>query len=886
MSKRNAMSASSSRLLDATCRVALAGMLHDVGKFAERARIDVAADRLNDHKHHYCPFRQQGGYHSHVHAAYSALVIEDLERGLPDLVGDDVFPFASWGQRGADDSLINAAAKHHNPETFLQWIVATADRAASGLDREEFDQYNQGVDETSQAALNHYTTRQWTLFEQISLRRERPSGKEQKPNWRYPLRQQTPVSIFPLEAQAYESRDREAAQTEYRGLWDDFKQALHQIPLEHAANLPVWLDHFDSLWMIFAQAIPAATFKVAPDVSLYDHSKAVAALSAALWRYHHENDDDPETARKAMQERSDWDTDKFLMVQGDLFGIQDFIFATGGQTQKYAARLLRGRSFYVSLLAECAALTILDALALPPTSQIINAAGKFRIVAPNTERTRQILQKVQCDLDQWCLTHTYGQVGIGLAWEPASCNDLKTGSRQESPYRKLQQRLFEKLEQAKYRRFDLCGETPPPAVFEGYLSDFDNELGPCAIDNCLPAAVRTRDGIAISQLARDQIETGRALTEYEVVAISRKAIPTQGRFLRLPIFGFHVHFDRLERLRTAANGRSDAKDILRQWDFALAPRASGASLWNGWAKRYVNGFVPRFADPEEEGAPSQGFKDLSALADAALLKQDGKSRGAAALMTVKGDVDNLGAIFQQGLEAASFSREAALSRQMNAFFALYLPWLCQTEYPETYTVFAGGDDFFLIGPWRQQLQLAERMKDEFHRYVAGNPDIHFSVGLIMTKPGVPIRYLAEQGEEALDEAKAYSSEAGEKNAVRCFERTVDWKRFSALMQTWQTLQSDECIAALSTGYLYGLLGLMDMRENMHKRPQDARWRALFVTRTQRMLERLQDLNSEQRQERYNAIVRILLGDGIDRYGSDFRIALVPALYSRREVTRS
>ena len=34
MSKRNAMSASSSRLLDATCRVALAGILHVIGKFA------------------------------------------------------------------------------------------------------------------------------------------------------------------------------------------------------------------------------------------------------------------------------------------------------------------------------------------------------------------------------------------------------------------------------------------------------------------------------------------------------------------------------------------------------------------------------------------------------------------------------------------------------------------------------------------------------------------------------------------------------------------------------------------------------------------------------------------------------------------------------------
>ena len=58
------------------------------------------------------------------------------------------------------------------------------------------------------------------------------------------------------------------------------------------------------------------------------------------------------------------------MVQGDLFDIQDFIFAIGGPMQKYAARLLRGRSFYMNLLAERAALRILDALALPPTSRL------------------------------------------------------------------------------------------------------------------------------------------------------------------------------------------------------------------------------------------------------------------------------------------------------------------------------------------------------------------------------------------------------------------------------------------------------------------------------------------------------------------------------------
>ena len=122
-------------------------------------------------------------------------------------------------------------------------------------------------------------------------------------------------------------------------------------------------------------------------------------------------------------------------------------------------------------------------------------------------------------------------------------------------------------------------------------------------------------------------------------------------------------------------------------------------------------------------------------------------------MTLKGDVDNLGLIIQTGLEHPTFAKMATLSRQMNAFFSVYLPWLCAKEFPSTYTVFAGGDDFFLIGPWYSTIKLAHRIKDEFRHYVAENPDIHFSAGLSMTKPGLPIRQMASLAEDALEEPR-------------------------------------------------------------------------------------------------------------------------------------
>ena len=385
-----------SDLLAASCRVSLAAYLHDLGKFAERARIDVPKDALDAHITQYCPQRFNGpsdkrGYHTHKHAAYTGLAFDLVESTAPDLIQGEMHPFINRSQLQADhtqatDSLINAAAAHHRPATFLQWIIATADRVASGFERDEFDKYNESKDENTETATgrNHYQARQLSLFEQIRL-----DGKLQKVTakdleWRYPLKALSPSVIFPQKRKECEPSEDGQAQAEYKWLWCEFLVALDSIPKSHRSNWALWLDHFDTAWMTFTHAIPAATaFGIKPEVSLYDHSKTTAALATALWRWHEDSKQIGEPAANQLKERSDWNVDKFLMIQGDFFGIQDFIFADGSQTNKAAAKLLRGRSFQVSLFTELAALKVLDALSLPPTSQITNAAGKFLIVAPS-----------------------------------------------------------------------------------------------------------------------------------------------------------------------------------------------------------------------------------------------------------------------------------------------------------------------------------------------------------------------------------------------------------------------------------------------------------------------------------------------------------------------
>lgn len=893
-------------LMNASSRVALAAYLHDLGKFAERARVFHDNANLDAHLTLYCPFHPEGRWFSHQHAAHTALAFSAIEEFLPDALQGDVAPFSGRkfaGDSDADvatDSLVNAAAAHHRPDTFLQWVIATADRVASGFEREEFDKYNQ-ADEKRPNGLNHYTSRQLTLFEQIRLNSDAPS--EATLNKRYPLRMLSPRSIFPVTAKACETRDNAVAQGEYRSLWNDFMAGLVRIPESHRRSLPLWLDHFDSLWLACTHAIPAATaFGVKPEVSLYDHSRAAAALAVALWRWHDAERSTDAVAIQNLRSRLDFDQNKFLIIQGDFFGIQDFIFATGGESRKQAAKLLRGRSFQVSLFTELAALRLLDALGLPSTSQIINAAGKFMIVAPNTEDVRNQLEVLRTQLNDWFVANTFGLAGIGLAWTPASCADFLHNNRDKhdnTPFSRLMTRLRQQLEVAKHRRFNLCERGA--AAF----TDTSFALGACAFNGNLPAD-QAGSEFASCALSRDQIAIGESLTTLDRLLVidgdAEDGLRAQRnlRKLELQLFGFTVAFTANEEATGRFGEFAAAGKLRRCWDFSLpdsADHAGTAPLWNGFARRFISGYVPRMSVDDvgplrdryrgliaDKDIPRVGeLKTLDLLACEDRQPSTASAddwMGVAALGVLKGDIDNLGELFRVGLKQPSFAKMASLSRQVNGFFTIYLPWLLEREFPNVYTVFAGGDDFFLIGPWRSVQHLGKRLRDEFHAYVAENEGIHFSAGIATQKPGAPIHSIAELGEDALAASKSHAG----KNAVTCFGETVAWSQWPALEAALARLKVLRDDLGLSTGYVYGLQQFVHLRREEKKGVAAASiWRARLAYRTRRfVVDKRRGLDEETRRKQTRQIIEDIGGAGIETLAAAYRIVLFNHLYQFRD----
>ena len=865
-------------LIDQSCRVAFAAMLHDLGKFAQRANAEFPDLDKDAHLGLYARFNYESGYFSHLHAAYTALAYDTVGRYCPDAYKEtSVEPFMAGSdlrQSLETDTMVNAAAMHHRPTTLLQWIIATADRVSSGFEREQFD-LAEGMPRD-----NFLKKRLLTLFEQVSLSEDESKiYAENDLKYRYPLLPASIQSIFPSVRGEIEPISKAVAVSQYKALWDAFVKFGDSIPNRLRNNWSLWLDSFDSAWFTYTQSIPSATYgNVKSDVSLYDHSKSTAALATALWRWQVECCTDSKKALDLISSRSDWDIEKFLIIQGDFFGIQNFIFSEGSQTNRQAAKILRGRSFYVSLLIELAALRILEELELPPTSQITNAAGKFMIVAPNTPNTIEKLKTLRSEFNRWFVEHMYGTGGLGLVWTPISSRDLSARK-----FKETLDRLFkDELSVAKLQRFSLTEQQA------AIVLDADYSKGVCEWHGKWPADKLDAEGHPSCAISRDEIRIGQAIVKQTMLAIVKDKGHSISHDCEQSIFGYRYCFiDRLDDIPIGAN-------LVRVWDFSL-PVSEEDPLWCGFARRNIAGYVPRFGSLSElEANPIYDSLDKTEVkegnvkmfnflaCDDKTISEDDVVKGVEAICGFKGDIDNLGQIFQRGLidlknlekRSSNFAKMAGLSRQVNAFFTVYVPYLCRKEFPSMYTIFAGGDDFFLVGPWHQTQSFALAINKAFNRYVAFNPEIHFSAGLVPVKSNVPIKTLADLTEEALEKSKTSG-----KNRVFLFDNVVDWSTFTELLEVELKLKELSVNYPLSSSYLYSLFELLEKARRTND-PEAMIWRSQLYYRTHRFVKDNRKL-SEAECKAMESKLRETIFNSIEQYKGAFRIPLTNLFYLNR-----
>jgi len=149
------------------------------------------------------------------------------------------------------------------------------------------------------------------------------------------------------------------------------------------------------------------------------------------------------------------------------------------------------------------------------------------------------------------------------------------------------------------------------------------------------------------------------------------------------------------------------------------------------------------------------------------------------------DVDNLGSIFRDGIprERATLSRYAALSRSIDYFFSGYLNTITEEISPdESFIVYSGGDDVFIVGSWDVAIRIAERIHNDFSEYTCHNSAFSISGGIAIVEPKFPIMKAAAESEDEERKAKSHETIGNEtndnqtKNSISMMDMPLNWTK--------------------------------------------------------------------------------------------------------------
>lgn len=755
-------------------QIYLAALLHDIGKFWQRAddkdidntsvlndHVKQNADNLTDIK--------SSGFIPHGHTLYTQQFFEDFSEKLKEIFSDINI-----------DEVIKLSIYHHKPESNLEsQLIQIADWWSSGIDRNQL--YLEGKDDPDYR--NRPLTSIWGNLNLDTNYHKQPQ-KENEANinkqYGYSLR---PLSlnkedIFPKSFNGYNNID--VNQQAYENLWKSFIEELTAFLKSLGNNqFRTFSDTLLFLLQKYLWCIPASTLQgELHDSSLYEHSKITAAIAICLYDYCIEN----------MIESKDQlnnTTRPVQLVAIDISGIQSFIYYI---SNKGAAKSLKGRSFYIQLLTETIINELLYKLDYYRANVIYNSGGKAYLLLPNISKVNSELNNYQDFIEEWLYEKFQGEIYVSIAQVPffievKNPNETKylignsgtswDENQKYSTIENLWKSVLEETGKKKNQRF------------RSIIKKSENFFEPFGVGGtsrvCDLTGVELNDteyyklednleeyyfSIPVAQ----QIELGKVLknTDYYVWCMCNtihlekldKSSFKQSSLKYLEILNSKWLFYSKNNKISSFDEGIIYKVIKNEFDF-ICNTIPGNSVKT---YKFYAGTVSEELNTFEALLPSQ---DL-----------DFKQLGVLVL-----DVDNLGKIFVEGLkykvssghiiERSSFSRIATLSFYLDLFFSGYVNKL-KEKYPNVIVVYSGGDDMLAVGFWEQIIDFAKNLRDEFFEYVCQRSEISFSAGICLFKPKFPISKAVEIAKEAEDEAKSYNN--GKKGAIGFLGEVLEWRK--------------------------------------------------------------------------------------------------------------
>lgn len=592
-----------------------------------------------------------------------------------------------------------------------------------------------GIEDNSEITSKEKTKRLSSIFESIALTETQLNNRSKK--------YYTPVEPLTLAKQSFPKSTFDAP-PDYKNLWSAFMYEFKNIT---TSNLKSFTETLLNLLFKYTWCIPSNTTNYS-DVSLYDHSKMTAALAVCLY----DN-----------EQESDKQEDPFLLIGADFSGIQSYIYQI---VSKYAAKSLKGRSFYLRLLADAVVNYILKELNLFRANIIYNSGGSFYLIAPNTGFVRDKLPKLMETIEQ-NIFDSHGTI-IYLAIDHIELSKDTLLGLNDKNLAKVWTELFYKRDKKKNKKLQ-----------DIVSNNYDVFFNP--MQNGIEADKITGEEISLKEktynvehvglvrnITHQQIELGKRLRDSDLLLVSDKEIPylkskNPIEPAKLGTFFYLLKENEVKQALSKTtgnisiitlNGKDEKCEFLKN---SADDTVYGMEFYGG--NYFDGGTFDEFCSKESKDV----YRRLGVL---------------------RMDVDNLGAIFQGGMSPknATLARYAALSRSFDFFFSGYINVIQQeVALNSSFIVYSGGDDLFIVASWDDAINLAKKIRDDFSAYTCYNPAFSLSGGIALITPKFPIMRGAKESDDEEKLAKDHDCKGSTKNAISFMSTPLNWdKEFPAV----------------------------------------------------------------------------------------------------------
>lgn len=850
--------------------VYLAALLHDIGKFWQRAdKKRLISDNLNSVTHsltgYMCPIKDNGSF-GYQHVVWTHQFFENFSdvfnRVIISSTGLPAFKVNPFTEGNYQDNLVNLSVFHHYPATRLQALIQLADWWSSGIDRREENMETEAdVMPTSlqYGAAKFKKVPLHSLFSEIVIEGKKGSMA------RYQLNALNIDDNHCFYAKKFGQSDIEDLSDEYELLWSKFSAEMANLPTN---SVDGFLESLLFLLKKYTWCIPASTNDMAY-VGLYEHLKSCAAFADCFYVYHEQ-----------FPEHFSFDENKkrlsikkgkcpVLMLCGDISGIQNFIYNVASAK---ASVSLKGRSFYLQLIIETVTQHLNMETGTNAAHIIYSSGGKFYMVLPNTpqvvaklETAREVLTKkiweeqkmklfLCLDWIPFCLETEDKQKGIQIfseektseGFEITTLNQLwkavsdKAASRKGRKYEMLLNEQYEMFFGSNNKgleigeKHEVCAVTGEESKELVFLDEQDS------------------DSIKVLKVVREQVQLGKKLKDADFILTHKYGEERESRNYKLTaakinplVMNYRQYlFDQKELMKEDAEFRiipsADTSRIrvLNTTDFLWYNKLKGQQVSYGFL--FYGGNKQALLSNSNE---PKTFYDLAR-------NDNGEPTY---LGVLRMDVDGLGALFQKGIpeHLRTFAAYSMLSTALDYFFSGRLNVLRnQVEYKDWVNIiYSGGDDLFVVGRWAEVIKFAADVRNEFRAFIGGREDISISAGIAFMHEKFPISLGAAQAGEAEKVAKNYfnmhlqnigttKAIPTRKNSICFFGEAVSWHyEFEWVSKKKEVMLKLYYSGKVTKGFIHKLIDLklnkdfmiqMQKQENeLNKNDYSYRWNAAY-----------------------------------------------------------